>query len=64
MSEYIRHHEIIRPIREIAHGIGNFVLDKILPTDVISDLFNGVAQESATRTQEMFTQGQFEGIED
>lgn len=57
MSEHIRHHEIIRPIRELAQGIGNFVVDKILPTDVLSDLFNGVQEESANRTAEVFGQG-------
>lgn len=58
--EQPKHHEIIRPIREIVHGIGNFVLDKILPVDALTDLFNGVEQESAIRTAQMFTQEQFQ----
>ncbi len=52
--EHPKHHEVIRPIREIVQGLGNFVLDKILPTDVISDVFNGVQQESAQRTAQTF----------
>lgn len=52
--EHPKYHEIISPIREIVHGLGNFVLDKILPTDVISDVFNGVQQESVKRTAEFF----------
>lgn len=53
-----KYHEVLRPVREIARGIGDFVLNKIVPTDVISDLFNGVQQESANRTAQMFSQGE------
>lgn len=53
-----RHHEIVQPVRELVHQLGNWVLDKILPVDVISEVFNGVQQESAERTVQMFTQPQ------
>lgn len=57
-----RHHEIVRPVREIVRGIGTWALDKIIPADAVSDMFNGIQRESAERTVEMFTQEQFEGM--
>ncbi len=32
-------HEIIRPIREIVRGVGEFVVDRVVPTEVIDNLF-------------------------
>lgn len=49
-----KYHEVLTPIREVVQRIGNFVVDKVLPTEVLTDLFNGVSEESATRTQQMF----------
>lgn len=40
------------------------VLNWILPPSIISEAFNGLQQESAERTVQMFTQGQLEGFED
>lgn len=60
MSEHIGHHEIVRPVREIVHQLGNWVLDKVLPVDVISEVFNGVQQESAERTTQVFGQLSFD----
>ena len=51
------HHEILRPLREIAEGVWQ-KLAEITLGDVVTDLINGVAQESAARTQEMFSQGE------
>lgn len=49
--------EVVQPIRELS----NLVLEKLgdwVIGDAISDLFNGVQEESAKRTAEMFTQGE------
>lgn len=53
--EHPKHHEFIQPIREIVHGLGNFVMNRILPTDVISDLFNGASQEVPAETYTQLT---------
>lgn len=51
-----RHHEILQPVREIVSHIGQWALDKILPTEIFDDFIQGVQQESAERTVQMFTQ--------
>lgn len=32
-------HEIVRPLIEVAKDIGNFIVEKIIPGDVLNDLF-------------------------
>lgn len=44
--------------QEVVTSLRDRVLNWVLPTSVISEAFNGVQQESAQRTQEMFTQEQ------
>lgn len=46
MSEHVKHHEIIRPLREVAQGVGRFVLDKIVPPEAVEF----VRQEAVERT--------------
>lgn len=49
--------EVVQPIKELS----NLVLEKLgdwVIGDAISDLFNGVQEESVKRTAEMFTQGE------
>lgn len=53
-------HEIVSPIREIVRGIGTWALDKIIPADAISDMFNGIQQESAHRTVQTYSQLTFD----
>ena len=53
-------HEIISPIREVVRGIGTWALDKIIPADAVSDMFNGIQRESAERTVQLYDFSQFE----
>jgi hypothetical protein len=39
MNKHPKHHEIIRPIREIVRNVGEFVVDRVVPTAVIESLF-------------------------
>lgn len=32
-------HEIVRPLREIVRNVGEFVVDRVVPTAVIENLF-------------------------
>lgn len=34
-------HEIVRPLRELAQQAGSFVMDKVVGTDLFSDMLNG-----------------------
>jgi hypothetical protein len=36
-----RYHEIVRPIRELAQQATSFVMDKVLGTDLFTDMLNG-----------------------
>lgn len=47
--EQPRMHEIVRPVREIVSHIGQWVLDKVLPTEVFDHFVTGVQQEGAER---------------
>ncbi len=44
MEKPHKHHEIVRPIREIVRGVGNFVVDRVVarvvPSAVIENLFS------------------------
>lgn len=40
MDKHPKHHEIIRPIREIVRGVGEFVVDKVVPSAVVENLFS------------------------
>ena len=51
------HHEVVTSLRDR-------VLNWILPPRIISEAFNGLQEESAKRTVEMFSQPQLEGFED
>lgn len=59
-NEYPGYHEVVSTGKDMAGQIGRWVLDKIIPTGVIEESFNtfvqGVQQESAERTVQMFTQ--------
>lgn len=46
-----RHHEIIRPLREIAQGLGEWVVNKIIPTDTL-DLYISGATPDTTPAQQ------------
>lgn len=39
MEKPHKHHEILRPIRELVRGVGEFVVDRVVPTAVIESLF-------------------------
>lgn len=39
MNKHPRHHELIRPLREIVRNVGEFVVDRVVPTAVIESLF-------------------------
>lgn len=39
MNKQPRHHEIIRPLREIVRGVGEFVVEKVVPSAVVENLF-------------------------
>lgn len=39
--EHPKYHEIVRPAREIVSHIGQWVLDKILPTEIFDDFVQG-----------------------
>lgn len=47
-------HEIVRPVREIVSHLGQWVLDKILPTEIFDDFIQGVQQESTERTVQTY----------
>ena len=49
-----RYHEIVQPVRDIVRGIGEFVLNKIIPEDVINGINEIITGQSAERTQQMF----------
>lgn len=51
-----KYHEIVQPAKELVSQLGNWVLDKILPTEIFDHFVTGVQQESAERTAQMFTQ--------
>lgn len=40
MEKPHKHHEIVRPIREIVRGVGEFVVDRVVPSAVIENLFS------------------------
>lgn len=39
MSEHL--HEIVRPLRELAGQLGNFIVNKALGSDLFTDMMNG-----------------------
>lgn len=46
MSAEVPHlHEIVRPIREIVLGLGEWVVDKVIPQDVFDDFAQGGASQ-------------------
>jgi len=55
--EHVKYHELLKPIRDITSAVIEKIGDWVIG-DALTDLFNGVTQESASRTQEMFTQGE------
>ena len=40
MNKQPKHHEVIRPIRELVNSVGSFVVNKVIPSDVIDSLFS------------------------
>lgn len=49
-----KYHEIVRPLQEVVRGVGEFVLNKIIPEDVINGINEVITGQSAQRTQEFF----------
>lgn len=47
--EHPRHHEIVQPAKEIVSHIGQWVLDKILPTEIFDHFVQGTQVEAANR---------------
>ena len=39
MNKQPRYHELIRPLREIVRGVGEFVVDRVVPSAVVENLF-------------------------
>ncbi len=52
-----RYHEIIRPIRELAQQATSFVMDKVLGTDLFTDMLNG--PDNSPLDEPVFTQQDF-----
>lgn len=52
-----RHHEIVRPIRELAQQATSFVMDKVLGTDLFTDMLNG--PDNSPLDEPVFTQPSF-----
>ena len=40
MNKQPKHHEVIRPIRELVNSVGSFVVGRLVPSDVIDSLFS------------------------
>ena len=40
MEKPHKHHELIRPLREIVRGVGEFVVDRVVPSAVVENLFS------------------------
>lgn len=47
MNRHPKHHEILRPLREIVVSVGEFVVDRVVPTAVIENLFTPPEQRGA-----------------
>lgn len=52
MSEHL--HEIIKPVRDVVRGLGEFVINKIIPDDVLNGINEVITGQSAQRTEEFF----------
>lgn len=55
--EVPKYHEVLRPVREIGEAVWQ-KLAQLTIGDALTDLINGVQQESANRTAQMFSQGE------
>lgn len=40
MNKHPKYHELIRPIRELVRGVGEFVVDRVVPSAVVENLFS------------------------
>ena len=40
MEKPHKHHEVLRPIRELVKGVGEFVVEKVVPSAVIESLYS------------------------
>lgn len=49
-----KYHEIVRPLKEVVRGIGEFVINKIVPEDVLNGINEVITGQSAERTAEFF----------
>lgn len=47
MNKQPRYHEVVRPLREIVRNVGEFVVDRVVPTAVIENLFTPPEQRGA-----------------
>jgi len=45
MSEVPKYHEIIPTVRDIVRGIGEFVVDKIIPSEAFDEFLQGGASQ-------------------
>lgn len=54
MEKPHKHHEILRPIRELVRGVGEFVVDRVVPSAVIENLFS---PPEATGAEAMLEKG-------
>lgn len=36
-----KYHEVVKPVKELAQQLGNFVMDRVLGADLFSDMLNG-----------------------
>jgi hypothetical protein len=53
----MEHHKIIEPLKEVVGHIGNFVVDKVLGSDLFSDILNGT--DNSRLDEPVFTQQEF-----
>lgn len=49
-----KYHEIVRPLKEVVRGIGESVINKIVPEDVLNGINEVITGQSAQRTAEFF----------
>lgn len=45
MSEHVRHHEFVKPLAEIAQGLGEWVMNKLVPAESLELHIGAVATQ-------------------
>jgi len=53
----MEHHKIIEPLKEVVGQIGDFVMNKVLGSDLFTDMLNGT--DNSPLDEPVFTQQDF-----